>query len=238
MKKIILSTAILLALFSCKTETKQTSETTPEVATEEVAEEERTPEQEVAYQIAEASGLDQWDQVSEVQFTFNVDRGEEHYEKSWIWKPKTQNITQMTAQDTITYNRSSVDSTSTAADKGFINDSFWLLAPMHLVWDKESSNLTVQDTATAPISKKQFHKITLTYGDEGGYTPGDAYDFFYDDEFMVREWIFRRGNVSEFSMVTTWDDYEDYNGIKIASDHKTEDKNFRLYFTDIAVKTE
>ncbi|WP_272986746.1 hypothetical protein [Leeuwenhoekiella blandensis] len=238
MKKIILSTAILLALFSCKTETKQTSETTPEVATEEVAEEERTPEQEVAYQIAEASGLDQWDQVSEVQFTFNVDRGEEHYEKSWIWKPKTQNITQMTAQDTITYNRSSVDSTSTAADKGFINDSFWLLAPMHLVWDKESSNLTVQDTATAPISKKQLHKITLTYGDEGGYTPGDAYDFFYDDEFMVREWIFRRGNVSEFSMVTTWDDYEDYNGIKIASDHKTEDKNFRLYFTDIAVKTE
>ena len=238
MKKIILGTAILLALFSCKTETKQTSETTPEVATEEVAEEERTPEQEVAYQIAEASGLDQWDQVSEVQFTFNVDRGEEHYEKSWIWKPKTQNITQMTAQDTITYNRSSVDSTSTAADKGFINDSFWLLAPMHLVWDKESSNLTVQDTATAPISKKQFHKITLTYGDEGGYTPGDAYDFFYDDEFMVREWIFRRGNVSEFSMVTTWDDYEDYNGIKIASDHKTEDKNFRLYFTDIAVKTE
>ena len=238
MKKIILSTAILLALFSCKTETKETPDTTPVVSTEKVAEEERSPEQEVAYKIAEASGLDQWDQVSEVQFTFNVDRGEEHYEKSWIWKPKTQDITQMTAQDTITYNRSSVDSTSTAADKGFINDSFWLLAPMHLVWDKESSNLTVQDTATAPISKEQLHKITLTYGDEGGYTPGDAYDFFYDDEFMVREWIFRRGNVSEFSMVTTWDDYEDYNGIKIASDHKTEDKNFRLYFTDIAVKTE
>ena len=115
MKKIILSTAILLALFSCKTETKETPETTPVVSTEEVAEEERTPEQEIAYKIAEANGLDQWNQVSEVQFTFNVDRGEEHYEKSWIWKPKTQNITQMTAQDTITYNRSSVDSTSTAA---------------------------------------------------------------------------------------------------------------------------
>ena len=84
MKKIILSTAILLALFSCKTETKETPETTPVVSTEEVAEEERTPEQEVAYKIAEANGLDQWDQVSEVQFTFNVDRGEEHYEKSWI----------------------------------------------------------------------------------------------------------------------------------------------------------
>ena len=236
MKKSLLSLAILTALIACKNEPKTEPEEPAE--TQEVAEEPLTAEQEIAYKIAEASGLDKWDQVEELQFTFNVDRGDEHFEKSWIWKPKSQDITQMTAEDTTSYNRANVDSTTTAADKGFINDSFWLLAPMHMVWDKESSTLTVQDTATAPLSKNLLHKITLTYSGEGGYTPGDAYDFFYDDEYMVREWVFRRGNVSEYSMVTTWDDYQDYNGIKIASDHKTADEKFRLYFTDIAVKTE
>ncbi len=234
MKKTILSLAFLSVFTACKEEPK----TETPVETVEVVEETRTPEQQIAYKIAEASGLDKWDQVEELQFTFNVDRGEEHYEKSWIWKPKTQDITQKTAEKTTSYNRANIDSTTTAADKGFINDSFWLLAPMHMVWDKESSTLTVQDTATAPLSKNLMHKITLTYGGEGGYTPGDAYDFFYDDEYMVREWVFRRGNVSEYSMVTTWGDYQDYNGIKIASDHKTADEKFRLYFTDIAVKTE
>ncbi|PHQ28024.1 hypothetical protein [Leeuwenhoekiella nanhaiensis] len=236
MKKLLLSLAGLAACIACKNEPKAETEESVEVV--EVVEEPRTAEQEVAYKIAEANGLANWDKVKELQFTFNVDRGDEHFEKSWIWEPKSQDITMMTAQDTVSFNRATVDSTSMNADKAFINDSYWLLAPMHLVWDKENTQLSVQDTATSPLSKTLMHKITLTYGGEGGYTPGDAYDFFYDDEYMVREWIFRRGNVSEFSMVTTWEDYEDYNGVKIASDHKTADEKFRLYFTDIAVKTE
>lgn len=81
-------------------------------------------------------------------------------------------------------------------------------------------------------------KITLTYVGEGGYTPGDAYDFFYDDKNMVREWIFRRGNAPDPSMTTTWEDYEDYKGIKISKTHNVADGSFKLFFTDISVKTE
>ncbi|MCC4214282.1 hypothetical protein [Leeuwenhoekiella parthenopeia] len=234
MKKLLLSLAGLATCIACKNEPK-TEEPFEMV---EVAEEVRTPEQEVAYAIADASGLANWDKVSEVAFTFNVDRDDSHFARSWKWNPKTQDITMMTAQDTLTYNRATVDSTSMDADKGFINDAYWLLAPMHLVWDKENTTLTVQDTATAPMSKEKLSKITLTYTDQGGYTPGDAYDFFYDDKNMVKEWIYRRGNVSEFSMVTTWNDYQNYNGIQIASDHKAPEDAVHLYFTDIAVKTE
>ncbi|MGO4913084.1 hypothetical protein [Leeuwenhoekiella sp. W20_SRS_FM14] len=236
MKKILLTLVAVAALVSCKTETKtEVSENTTET---QAIQEERTPEQEVAYKIAEASGLENWDKVSELQFTFNVDRGDSHFARAWKWNPKTDDVTMMSPEDTINYNRKSVDSLAMNADKGFINDAYWLLAPIHLVWDNEGTNLTVQDTATAPMSKQLLKKITITYGDEGGYTPGDAYDFFYDDTFMVREWIYRRGNVSEFSMVTTWDDYNDYKGLKIASDHKAPEDAVHLYFTDIAVKTE
>ena len=237
MKKVLLILAAVATLSACKNENKKeepapiAENTMPEAA-------ERTPEQEIAYKIAEANGLANWGKVSEVDFTFNADRGDSHFARSWKWNPKTQDVTMLSEKDTLSYNRAAVDSTSMNADKGFINDSYWLLAPMHLVWDEANTHLTVQDTATAPMSKDLMKKITLTYMDEGGYTPGDAYDFFYDDDYRVKEWIYRRGNVSEFSMVTTWDDYKDYNGILIASDHKAPEDAVHLYFTDIAVKTE
>ena len=238
MKKILLTLAAVAALVSCKTETKNEDAENTAMTEMETVEKDRTPEQEVAYKIAEANGLENWDKVSELQFTFNVDRGDSHFSRAWKWNPKTDDVTMMSPEDTLSYNRKSVDSLAMNADKGFINDAYWLMAPMHLVWDEAGTNLTTQDTATAPMSKELMKKITITYGDEGGYTPGDAYDFFYDDDYRVREWIYRRGNVSEFSMVTTWEDYQDYEGIKIASDHKAPEDAVHLYFTDIAVKTE
>ena len=238
MKKILLLTGLSLSLFACKNESQETTAQPPVVNTEEVAEKDRTPEEEIAYKIAEANGLKNWKSVTEVQFTFNVDRGDSHFERAWKWNPQTMDVMMRSDKDTVSFNRKEVDSLSMDADKGFINDAYWLLAPMHLVWD-EGTTLTVQDTATAPMSQQKMSKITLTYdGEEGGYTPGDAYDFFYDDEYMVREWIYRRGNVSEYSMVTTWEDYKDYKGIKIAADHKAPEDAVHLYFTDIAVKTE
>lgn len=235
MKKTALTLLALMALVACKNESK--TETSDTIESTEVVEAERTPEEEIAYKIAQANGAENWDDVAEVKFTFNVDRGDSHFARSWQWNPKSDDVTMMSDQDTVAYNRKSIDSLSMNADKGFINDAFWLLAPMHLVWD-EGTVLTVQDTATAPMSEQKMSKITLTYDGDGGYTPGDAYDFFYDEDYMVREWVYRRGNVSEYSMVTTWEDYNDYSGIAIASDHKAPEDAVHLYFTDIAIKTE
>ncbi|MFD2828701.1 hypothetical protein ACFSYG_19640 [Leeuwenhoekiella polynyae] len=233
MKKTLLTLLALMALVACKNESKtETIESSVEPVKLD-----RTSEEEIAYKIAQATGIENWDDVAEVQFTFNVDRGDSHFARSWKWNPKSDDVTMMSEQDTVAYNRKNVDSLAMNADKGFINDSFWLLAPMHLVWD-EGTVLTVQDTATAPMSEQKMSKITLTYDGDGGYTPGDAYDFFYDDDYRVKEWIYRRGNVSEYSMVTTWEGYEDYNGIEIASDHKAPEDAVHLYFTDIVVKTE
>ncbi|MAZ28801.1 MAG: hypothetical protein CL868_17205 [Cytophagaceae bacterium] len=197
-----------------------------------------SPEEQVAYKIAKASGIDNWGDVEELDFTFNVDRGENHMARAWAWKTKTGDIVMKNPQDTVEYNRSQMDSLATTTDKGFINDSFWLLAPYHLIWDKGSTSLTVQDTATAPMSKETLSKITMVYGDQGGYTPGDAYDFYYDKDFIVKEWVYRRGNADAWSMVTSWEDYKDFSGLKIAETHNTEGNQVKLYFTDIAVKTE
>jgi hypothetical protein len=78
--------------------------------------------------------------------------------------------------------------------------------------------------------------ITLSYPDDaGGYTPGDAYDIYYDEDYIIREWTFRKGNSPEPTLSTTFENYKDFNGIKIAIDHKMAKGNWNLNFTDVSV---
>lgn len=213
---------ILVFSISCK----QNKQTQPETQTLTTAE-----------KIANANGIDNWKNVSKIAFTFNVDRDSSHFERSWTWHPKTGDVTLISGKDTISYNQMAVDSTTLKADESFINDSFWLLAPFHLVWDKGTtiSGFVKED---APMSKMTMNKITVSYpSNGGGYTPGDAYDFYFGDDYLVKEWIYRKGNSKEEpSMITSWDNYQDFNGLKIAKEHKNLEGNFKLYFTNVTVK--
>ena len=219
---------LLTLLLACKTETKEQN-TLSEIVSEE------KKELTTAKKIAQAHGIEYWKNVNEIQFTFNVDRDDNHFERSWSWKPKTDDIQLISEKDTIRYNRKSVDSLSLNADKAFINDKFWLLVPFQLVWD-EGTSISEPVKDLAPISKKELSKITITYSNDVGYTPGDAYDIYVDEDYIIREWVFRKGNTEEPSMTTTFENYEDYNGIKIAKDHKMAESNFNLYFSNIKIK--
>lgn len=210
---------IFLILSSCKNENKKAE----------------IKELTIAEKIAKANGIDNWKNVTEIQFTFNVDRTDSHFERSWAWNPKTDDVTMMTSADTVSYNRQSLDTISTKTDKGFINDKFWLLAPYNLVWD-EGTTISNQDSVKTNLTDETLNKLTTVYGSEGGYTPGDAYDFFYDENYMVKEWVFRKGNQEAPSMITTWEDYQDFNGLKIAKSHVGKDNSVNLYFTNIKVK--
>ncbi|WP_452232491.1 hypothetical protein [Lacinutrix sp. MEBiC02595] len=220
MKNTFLILCALIIFISCKKEEKK----------------EVIKELSVAEKIANAHGFENWDTVSEIAFTFNVDKDSTHFERSWTWKPRTNDIRLISNQDTIHYNRKNVDSISLKADQGFINDKFWLLAPFQLVWD---SGTTISESTKekAPISEILLNKITLVYSNEGGYTPGDAYDFYYDDNYIIKEWIYRKGNAKEPSMITSFENHKDFNGLKIALDHIKKGENWNLNFTNIQVDT-
>ncbi len=191
----------------------------------------------LAHKIANANGYENWKNVLEIAFTFNVNRGKNHFERSWVWNPKSGNVAMISSQDTIKYNRSQIDSLLLKTDAAFINDTYWLLAPFQITWDK-SASFTEKEQCIAPISKDTLNQLTITYGNNGGYTPGDAYDFFYDENFKIKEWNFRQGNAKTPSMTTTWEDYENFKGIELAKTHRDSTGNFKLYFSNISVKTE
>ena len=220
MKPLFSILLLFLLLSSCKNDKKENPvEPVAELST--------------AQKIAKAHGIDQWKKVSKIEFTFNTSRGA----RSWSWEPRTQNVTLISKGDTISYNRAKIDSTSLDADRAFINDKYWFLAPFQLVWDKGT---TISDPikTTAPISDVEMNKITLIYPSEGGYTPGDAYDFYFGDDFIIKEWTFRRGNAEEPSLITTWEDYQDFQGLKLSKMHKNDADDWKLFFTGIKVTLE
>lgn len=190
-----------------------------------------------AEKIAAKYGVENWKSVSEIRFTFNVDRGENHFERSFIWHPKTSEVVYMNSTDTVSYNRkaTTLDSIAIQADRAFVNDSYWLLAPFKLVWD-EGTSFSEEKNVIAPLSKDTLNKLTITYGNEGGYTPGDAYDLYYAEDFTIREWTFRKGNDEKPSMHTSWEEYKTVNNIELATMHQDSTGNFKLYFTNISVK--
>lgn len=171
----------------------------------------------VVEKIAHAHGFEKWDAVNEIQFKFGENR-------FWEWKPKTDDIKLTTNTDTISYNRKSMNSTAKKIDRAFINDKFWLLIPFQLIWDT-SATISESVEATAPVSKTTMNKITVTYPKKGGYTPGDAYDIFYDNNYFIKEWVYRKGNSHKPTVSNTFENLQDFNGIKIALDHKKNDGN-------------
>jgi len=227
MKNILIVGLVVLTLLSgCKEQQKTAIEKveTPATALS------------IPEQIANANGFTNWKKVNNIKFTFNVDRESSHFERSWSWAPKSNDVVFMTREDTIKYNRKAVDTVLAKTDAGFVNDKFWLLAPYQLVWDKNSYTYKHQASATAPMSQTAMQKLTIVYGNEGGYTPGDAYDFYFGDDFVIKEWAFRKGNQEEPNMVTSWEDYQDFNGLSIATMHKRSDEDFKLYFTGVSVE--
>jgi len=223
MKSFYLALIGLLFVSNCKSDKE---EKTTVIATKEIS---------LAKKIANAHGFENWKDVSEVKFTFQVDKDTiKGKGRTWTWFPKEDKVLLKDNDTTYNYIRSQVDRTTIAADKSFINDKFWLLIPFQLVWDT-SADITESKKAEAPISKKQLNMITLTYSNEGGYTPGDAYDIYYDDNYMIKEWTYRKGNSEAPSLSTTFENIKDFNGIKIAIDHKQEGGNWNLNFTDVSI---
>jgi len=234
MKNWIFIVILYLGMISCNNSHKTSEIAIPDATVVQNDSLKNSDTAKIAHQIAKAQGIQNWKAISKISFTFNVDRNGNHFERSWIWKPKTHDIQMISGKDTVSYNRSKLDTVTMKTDAAFINDKYWLLAPFQLVWDK-GMEFSIKENQIAPISKDTLEKLSIVYPDQGGYTPGDAYDLFYDKNFKIREWTYRKGNTSEPSLTTTWEDYNNFDGINIALMHRNDAGDFKLYFTNISV---
>jgi hypothetical protein len=218
MKKLLLAAVLLMLVFSCAQKNNDSAEG-KELSDIEI--------------IAKVYGIDGFNEINQLQYTFNVSRHDTLLvARTWLWNKKSGDITMISDQDTVTYQLANITEELKKVDHRFINDKYWLLFPFQLVWD---SNMTVTNMGSqkAPISGNELTKLTVQYGDEGGYTPGDAYDLYLDDKWIIREWEFRKSGKESPGSMISWEGYAEYNGIKVATDHVNKDSGLRIYFSDI-----
>ncbi len=223
MKNLLLSFLFALVIIGCKNEPgKDTVEETPT----------RTSDP-LTTQIAFANGFENFEEVKQFNFTFNVKVNDTlRTERAWKWFPQEDRIELTEKGETFTYiNDGDLEEAEKPIDQKFINDSYWFLFPYQLIWSEyETEHIR---SATAPISKEQMQQLTVRFEGEGGYTPGDSYHIFFNDDNMIREWTYESSGGRTLS--TTWEDYETFEGITVAKTHKSEDGSFELFFTDIEV---
>ncbi|SHF46911.1 hypothetical protein SAMN05444483_101227 [Salegentibacter echinorum] len=225
MKKLLLLSFLSIGLLSCKNNKKA----------EGMDLDGANASKKIEQQIAEAHGLNNFKNVKEIQFTFNVKSDDSlRTSRSWTWKPQTDEIRLTEGDISRTYTRkNNLNEEEKKMDQKFVNDSYWLLFPFQMVWS--DANISEEKMGNAPISKKEMNYLEVSYGDNGGYTPGDTYVIYYEDDLLLQEWIYKSADGNR-EMPTTWEDFEDYKGLKISKSHKSPDGDFELFFTDVKVK--
>lgn len=200
-----------------------------------------------AEQIAKVYGLDSFDQVEAIRYTWNAQFPGVNVSRSWIWEPKTGRVSYEGKDKDgkpvkATYIRSQLDSQAanikSEVDPAFVNDNYWLLFPLHAYWDK-SPTVTDQGVKTLPLGNGSAELLSVKYPSDGGYTPGDTWDLYLGKDNRVEQFVYHRGGPKKPSLVTaTWEGYKKAGPLLISTDHNgnADGNPVRIFITDVAVK--
>lgn len=189
---------------------------------------------ELLLEIAKAHGFEKWQDINTLEYTFNLDREEDHFERAWTWSPQSGDVELDMDGKKTEFNRNHVPDSLAETHQKFINDKYWLLFPFQLVWDDGFTHET-KKSIEAPISGKKMTQVTVQYNKADGYTPSDMYKIYVDSTHRIQEWGYYPGGQKEPATETTWEDYTTQKGIKIAQMHQNKDASFKLYFTDLKI---
>ena len=197
-------------------------------------------------QVAKAYGLDSWDNITAIRYTWNVQFPGVSVSRKWTWEPKTNKVSYEGKDKdgkpvTATYLRSELSSqpenVQKDIDPAFNNDNYWLLFPLHAYWDT-SATVTDEGMKKLPIGAGSATLVPVKYGG-GGYTPGDTWDLYIGKDNRVVQFVYHRGGPVKPSVVTaTWTGYKKAGGLDISTEHRgtADGKPLHLWITDIAVK--
>lgn len=223
MKNLFTICLLLIFLTGCKNESEKQDGTSKSTGTEDP----------ITTRIAYANGFQNFEDVEQLNFTFNVRVNDSlRSQRSWRWFPREDRV-ELTENGTSTgyINDGDLTEEEMSIDQKFINDTYWLLFPYQLVWSEYEFDHS--RSAVAPISQQRMEQVTISFPNEGGYTPGDSYHLFLRDD-IIQEWTYVSSGGRTLS--TTWEDYETFNGITISKMHRSQDGSFELFFTDVAVR--
>jgi hypothetical protein len=207
------------------------------------------PHSPIAEQIAKAYGLDSFDKVEAIRYTWNGEiPGVFKLSHAWEWEPKTGKIS-FEGKDKdgkpvkVTYLSSQLnsqpDNVKNEVQPAFVNDNYWLLFPLHAYWDT-SATVTDQGMHKLPIGNGSAKLVSVKYPQEaGGYTPGDTWDLYVGKDNRVVQMVYHRGGAKPPKLVTaTWTGYKKAGPLLFSTEHRgtADGKPLHVSISNVAVK--
>jgi hypothetical protein len=184
----------------------------------------------LATDLWKASGGENWSNVKELRFTFeveadgktvasakhdwNVAGGTDHVQ----WKDKDGNDKDATAD----LKSPPQDGDGKKAFARWVNDSYWLLAPLKI----RDPGVTVTPGTQKELNGTMCDTLHLSFG-QVGLTPTDQYLLYVDPGTkLLRAWDYmpKEGG----GMQATWEKYEKFGGLTLATEHHFNDKTIKL----------
>jgi hypothetical protein len=198
----------------------------------------------IATEMAKTFGLDSFDQVEAIRFTWGI---EGVLARTWEWQPKTDTVSYEGKDKNgkpvkATYRRGELGSQSDAIkneiDPAFLNDQYWVLLPLHVVWD--GASVTDEGRHEMPLGKKSAELIVVKYA-SGGYSPGDTWELYVGADKRIEEMTYHRAVPApgQPNLVhATWAGYEKAGPLLISTDHPAtgDGQPFRITLTNVSVR--
>ena len=198
--------------------------------------------------VAKTYGLDSWDKVDAIRYTWNIQFGTFNLSRSWEWEPKTTQVTYEGKDKDgkpvkVTYKRSELgsqpDSVKNEVDPGFINDNYTFLFPLKAYWDSSPAVIDA-GTYNLPVGSGTAQLVAVKYPAEaGGYTPGDTWELYVGKDGRVEYFVYHRGGAKKPNLLfATWGGEKKVGPLLVSTDHRgfADGKPIRVWFSDVAVK--
>ena len=202
---------------------------------------------EIVEQVAKTYGLDSWNQIEAIRYTWHLEFGKLNVSRSWEWEPKTSKV-YYEGKDKdgkpvkVTYMRSELSSQPDAVrkeiDPAFINDNYPLLFPLKAYWDTGASVID-QGTYNLPVGNGSAELVAVKYPAEaGGYTPGNTWELYVGKDHRVEYLVYISGGSKPSLFFGTNADHKKAGPLLISMDHRgiADGQPLRVWYSDVAVK--
>jgi len=201
----------------------------------------------IAEQIPKTYGLDSFEKIEAIRYTFNAQLPGVNLSRSWVWQPKTGQVSYEGKDKDgkpvkVSYVQSRLNgepaNVRDEIDPAFLNDEYNLLFPLHVYWDS-SADVRDMGMQKLPLGKGLAKRVVVKYPSDGGYTPGDTWELYVGSDNRVEEFVYHRGGPTKPSVVVaTWTGYKKAGPLLISTDRRgtADGKPLRIFFSDVSVK--
>lgn len=184
----------------------------------------------LAQEVWKASGGENWERVKRIRFTFVVEQDGKalaHAEHDWDVAAGKDHVKWKDKDVTVDLMNPAQDGDGKAGYARWVNDSYWLLAPLKL----RDPGVTTTEGGAKEAEGASGPTLQLSFG-KVGLTPTDKYLFYLDPQTKLpRAWDYIPE--SGEGMHATWEKYQNFGGLQLATEHHFGNKVIR--FTDVEV---